>query len=145
MLYKAVTHTPCRSAKRKSCHFLLPSFLQGDPVSLNLYDLQQEPFLRGLSPTLHGITITNFRQLDEDYCDNTEFVSEDVLDLVGFNKVMTNFESTSGVILSRNEKSKGMGLGPWQGREDWPDEVNWLKTKQQLKLPNLPTDGRDDM
>lgn len=110
------------------------SFRQGDPVSLDLYVLQQEPFLRVLRNTLHGIPITNFRQLDEDYCDDTEFVSEDVEDLVRFDQVMTKFEATSGAILSRNAKSKVLGLGPWQGRDDWPQEVSWLKTETQLKI-----------
>ena len=110
------------------------SFRQGDPVSLDLYALQQEPFLRVLRNKLHGIAITNFRQLDEDYCDDTEFVSEDVKDLIIFDQIMTKFESTSGAILSRNRKSKIMGLGPWQGKETWPREVNWLKTEQQLRI-----------
>ena len=110
------------------------SFRQGDPVSLDLYALQQEPFLRVLRNTLHGIHITNFRQLDEDYSDDTEFVSDDVEDLGRFNQVMTRFEATSGAILSRNWKSKILGLGPWQGKDDWPLEVNWLKTENELKI-----------
>ena len=110
------------------------SFRQGDPVSLDLYALQQEPFLRVLRNTLHGIPITNFNQLDEDYSDDTEFVSDDVEGLVRFDQVMTRFEATSGAILSRNSKSKVLGLGTWQGKEDWPQEVNWLKTENRLKF-----------
>ena len=41
------------------------SFRQGDPIALNLYILQQEPFLRLLRRTLTGLTITNFKLIDE--------------------------------------------------------------------------------
>ena len=37
------------------------SFCQGDPLSLNLYILQQEPLLRMLRANLTGLVITNFR------------------------------------------------------------------------------------
>ena len=103
------------------------SFRQGDPVALDLYALQQEPLLRLLRRILQGILITNFTQKDIDYCDNIEHIFSDVWDLVRFDKVMTKFEATSGAILSRNEKSKVLGIGKWKDKEDWPKEVKWLK------------------
>merc|ERR1712105_177334 len=102
------------------------SFRPGDPVALDLYALQQEPLLRLLRRTFHGIPITNFQQKDSDYCD--------VQDLIRFDEVMTKFEATSGAILSRNEKSKVLGIGTWKDKEDWPQEVNWLKTEKCLKI-----------
>ena len=110
------------------------SFRQGDPVALDLYALQQEPLLRLLRRSLHGFLITNFTVKDIDYCDDTEVVSSDIEDLVRFNKVMTMFEATSGAILSRNDKSKVLGIGAWKGKEDWPQQVNWLKSEKQLKI-----------
>ena len=51
----------------------------------------------------------------------TVVVSEDDQDLVLVRfKSMTRFEAMSGPILSRNFKSKVLGLGNWQGRENWP-------------------------
>ena len=47
---------------------------------------------------------------------------------------MTKFETTSGAILSRNEKSKVLGIGSWKKKEDWPQEVKWLKIEKQLKI-----------
>ena len=47
---------------------------------------------------------------------------------------MTKFEATSGAILSRNNKSKILGIGSWRNKEDWPEEVNWLQTEKQLKI-----------
>jgi hypothetical protein len=54
------------------------SFRQGDPIDMNLYILQQEPFLRLLRSTLAGLTITNFKQIDKDYCDDVQTLSSDV-------------------------------------------------------------------
>ena len=110
------------------------SFRQGDPVALDLYVLQQEPLMRLLRRYLQGIPITNFSQKDVDYCDDIEHVSNDVQDLVKFNNIMTKFEAISGAILSRNKKSKILGIGSWRNKEDWPMEVNWLQTEKQLKL-----------
>ena len=47
---------------------------------------------------------------------------------------MTKFESTSGAILSRNIKSKVMGLGPWRGKQDWPEEVKYLKIVKEMRI-----------
>ena len=110
------------------------SFRQGEPVALDLYSLQQEPLLRLLRISLRGIPITNFTQKDVEYCDDVEFVSNDVQDLITFNRIMTKFEATSCAILSRNEKSKILGIGSWRNKEDWPLEVSWLKTEKQLKI-----------
>ena len=110
------------------------SFRQGDPVALDLYALQQEPLLRLLRRTLHGIPITNFKQKDVQYCDDIEVVSNDVQDLVIFDRIMTMFEATSGAILSRNEKSKVLGIGSWKNKEDWPQEVKWIQSEKQLKI-----------
>ena len=106
------------------------SFRQGEPVALDLYALQQEQFLRLLRRHLHRVTITNFKQKDLDYCDDTEVLSDDPQDLVRFDKIMNMFEVTSGAILSRNEKSKILGIGAWKDRKDWPQQVNWLKSEK---------------
>ena len=42
-------------------------------------------------------------QLDKDYCDDTQFISEDLLDLVKFDEVMQKFEASSRAILSRKK------------------------------------------
>ena len=53
-----------------------------------------------------------------DYCDDIENGSSDVQDLIRFEEVMTKFEATSGTKLSRNEKSKVLGIGAWKDKED---------------------------
>ena len=113
------------------------SFRQGDPIALNLYILQHEPFLRVMRNNCSGLTITNFRQLDVDFCDDIENMSSDVHDLVLFDEIMKKYEAISGAILSRNEKSKVMGLGAWKGKTDWPEEVSWIKTVEEMKIFGL--------
>ena len=110
------------------------SFRQGDPIAMNLYILQQEPLLRMIRAMLTGLIITNFKQLDKSYCDDIETLSSDISDLVKFDEVMVKFEMTSGAILSRTKKSKVMGIGQWRGRQDWPEEVRWMKVVTEMKI-----------
>ena len=89
------------------------------------------PYLRN---TLAGLTITNFKHIDDSYCDDVQTLSEDVNDLIKFDQVMKKFESTSGAILSRNKKSKVMGLGLWKGKQHWPEEMKWMKIVTEMKI-----------
>ena len=59
-----------------------------------------------LRPTLAVITFSHLKIID---CDDVQILSEDILDLVKFDNVMSKFENMSGAILSRNKKSKFMG------------------------------------
>ena len=72
-----------------------------------------------------GLTVSLVQQRDDDYCDDVNFVSERISDLIVIDEVFTNFEDVSGAILSRSQKSKVMGLGLWKGRQDWP--FSWLQ------------------
>ena len=113
------------------------SFRQGDCIAGDLYCLTLEPLLRMLRTRLVGLCIFNFQEKDTSYLDDIEIISEDDQDLVRFNEVMQKFEMQSGAMLSRDKKSKVMGLGLWQGREDWPREVPWLRTVQEMKVLGL--------
>ena len=64
--------------------------------------------------------------------DDIQFVSSNTEDLVIFNKVFSQFEAQSGAMLSRDRKSKVMGLGQWQGRQDWP--LEWIQSSDELKV-----------
>ena len=110
------------------------SFRQGDPIAGDLFCLQQEPLLRMLRKYIYGLQVTNFMQKDVDYMDDTHILSEDTRDLEIFNKIMLKFEAQSGAILSRDRKTKVMGLGKWRGKEDWPQEVSWMKTVQEMDV-----------
>ena len=99
------------------------SFRQGDNVAGDLFCLTQEPLLRMLRNRLVGLLITNFFQKDTRYFDDIAVLSADERDLKTFDIVMKWYEAQSGAMLSRDKKSKIMGLGLWQGKENWPQEV----------------------
>ena len=108
------------------------SFRQGDCIAGDLYCITQEPLLRMLRKKLDGLPISNFRQLDEDYMDDIQFLSSNEQDLVTFDMVVQQFGRMSGFLLSRDHKSKVMGLGQWQDKNDWP--LTWLKSVSELKV-----------
>ena len=113
------------------------SFRQGDCIAGDLYCLVQEPLLRMLRKHLAGLQVTNFSQKDVDYMDDVQFVSGNVKDLATFDRIMLKFEAQSGALLSRDRKTKVMGLGRWQGKEDWPAQVHWIETTAELGVLGL--------
>ena len=108
------------------------SFRQGDCIAGDLFCLNQEPLLRMLRQKLKGLRITNFKQNADAYMDDIMNVSSDVEDLVTFNTIFTQFEAQSGAMLSRDQKSKVMGLGQWRGKMDWP--LEWIQTVSEMKI-----------
>jgi hypothetical protein len=111
---------------------LLFSFRQGDPISMMLYLIYIEPLLVMLGRKLQGLRFPNFSEVDDDYCDDVEIMVEKDEDLVMADIIFRKFESFAGAILNRSTKSKIMGLGGFQGRQDWP--LPWLKVEISLKI-----------
>ena len=110
------------------------SFRQGDNIAGDLFCLTQEPLLRMLRNRLVGLLITNFFQKDKSYFDDIAVLSGDERDLITFETVMRRYEAQLGAMLSRDKKSKIMGLGIWQDKEDWPQEVAWIKSVKVMKV-----------
>ena len=108
------------------------SIRQGDPLSMLLYIIYIEPLLLKIGRATRGLCVSSFVQKDDDYCDDLNFVSESVDDLLTIESIFEKFENISGTILSRSWKSKIMGLGLWQNRIDWP--LPWLQVKRELKV-----------
>lgn len=113
------------------------SFRQGDPIAGDLFCLQQEPLLRMLRKYISGLQVTNFKQKDVDYMDDSHLLSGDTEDLVIFNNIMLKFEAQSGAILGRDKKTKVMGLGRWRGKQDWPEEASLMKTVSEMEVLGL--------
>ena len=111
---------------------ILFSIRQGDPLSMLLYIIYIEPLLMMIRRMTRGLTLSSNQQKDEDYCDDINFIGEKISDIVVIEEVFTNFESFSGAILSRSNKSKVMGLGSWRGRQDWP--LDWLQVVKVMKI-----------
>ena len=80
---------------------------------------------------LQGLHFPNFSEVD-DYCDDVEILIEKEEDLVIADRIFRKFESFAGSILNRSTKSKILGLGGYQGRQNWP--LPWLKVEPSLKI-----------
>ena len=113
------------------------SFRQGDPIAGDLYCITLEPLVTMLREKLVGLCFFNFVEKDTTYMDDIQILSEDEEDLVTFDNVMSQYEKQSGALLSRSKKSLVMGLGQWQGKEDWGEELPWLRPVSQMKVLGL--------
>ena len=111
---------------------VLFSIRQGDPLSMILYIIYIEPLLMMIKRMTRGLNVSLFSQRDEDFCDDVNFVGEKLSDLVIIDEIFSNFEVVSGAILFRTMKSKVMGLGTWQGKQDWP--LPWMKVVSMIKM-----------
>ena len=111
---------------------VLFSIRQGDPLSMILYIIYIEPLLMMIKKMSRGLRVSFVSQRDEDYCDDVNFFGEKLSDLRIIDEIFVNFEAVSGAILSRTDKSKVMGLGPWRGKQDWP--LSWMKVVPMIKV-----------
>ncbi len=111
---------------------LIFSIRQGDPIAMPLYTIYMEPLLVNLEAECKGIRIGDSAELDEPYADDVEVLVDDDKDFVKVNQMFEKFESLSGAVLSRSEKSKVMGFGCWRERVLWP--LPWLKCVKQMKV-----------
>ena len=111
---------------------LIFSIRQGDPIAMPLYTIYMEPLLVNLEAECKGIRIGDSAELDEPYADDVEVLVDDDKDFVKVNQIFEKFESLSGAVLSRSEKSKVMGFGCWRERVLWP--LPWLKCVKQMKV-----------
>ena len=71
-------------------------------------------------------------QVDESYCDDINLMVNKLEEFKIVDEAFTKFEDMSGALLSRNQKSKVLGLGAWTGKADWP--LDWLKTVTEVKI-----------
>lgn len=108
------------------------SFRQGDPISMILYLIYIEPLLVMLGKNLQGLQFPNFREIDDDYCDDIEILIEKDEDLILADEIFRKFESFAGAMVNRSSKSKILGLGGFLDRQDWP--LPWLKVEKSLRI-----------
>ena len=108
------------------------SFRQGDPLAQILYILQEEPLLIKMQAATHGLRFGGIREASLGYVDDVAVLSNKEEDLVTVDTLVADFEAASGAILNRNKKSVILGLGSWEGRQEWP--LLWLKASETVKL-----------
>ena len=69
----------------------------------------------------------------KDASESKIYVNEN-FNLEPFDAKSVLFEKTSGAILSRNKKSKMVGVGRWKDKQDWPEEVKVLEVVAEMKI-----------
>ena len=105
---------------------------QGDPIAQLLFIIQIEPFLRQLHRYLPGLQVGRLRVKVAGYVDDVDTMGDSDRDIITINILAKRFESMSGQILNRNQKTAILGLGAWSGRLNWP--LPWLHSPDTLKV-----------
>jgi hypothetical protein len=119
-------------------HTLLPdmavefSIRQGDPAGDVFFVIYIEPFLVRLEDLLRGLFMAGLREASFGYMDDVNMLGEDEEDIIIADWVCRAFEEASGAILNRNRKTVILGLGSWEGCQEWP--LPWLQAAQHAKL-----------
>jgi hypothetical protein len=108
------------------------SIRQGDPAASVFFVIYIEPFLVRLEQLLRGLFMAGLREASFDYMDDVNMLGEDEEDIVIADAVCRAFEEASGAILNRNRKTVILGLGSWEGRQEWP--LPWLQAVQHAKV-----------
>ena len=108
------------------------SIRQGDPLAMILYILYAEPLLVYIERRITGLSIENFSQKLEAYCDDMNIITTKMSDLIVVDEAVEMFEEVSGAILSRNLKCKIMGFGSWKNKHQWP--LKYLQTVSEIKV-----------
>ena len=111
------------------------SIRQGDPLAMLLYIVYIEPLLVALERCLSGLQLRGpsleFSAV-EAYCDDVNILTDRDEDFPKIDLEIKKFEKVSGAILSRSKKSKVMGFGKWNKRENWP--LSWLSCERSIKV-----------
>ena len=129
------------------------SIRQGDPAAMSFFIIFIEPLLVMIRKRTsgfsimgvreegeyshskvfnHGWRVRRMKQEDEDYVDDVNVVLEKPEEMLVVDEIFCQFESFSGAILNRSEKTKLMGIGQFQGRRVWP--LDWIKVEKSLKI-----------
>ena len=132
---------------------ILISLRQGDPLAMILFLLYVEPLLLMIRRETKGLSVLGLNclhdhrerhelftgagrvcvvQRDERYVDDINIAVQDPQDMVRIDAIFVMFESMSGAILNRTEKTKVMGLGHFEGRIHWP--LKWIKVVKSMKI-----------
>ena len=128
------------------------SVRQGDPLAMILFLIYMEPLLMKIRSSIRGTFFYGEREhdfrkqgmdqwreaercvntKDTDFVDDTNIIIQNEEDLVIVDRIFTQFEDMSGAILNRDSKTKIMGLGEWQGKQDWA--LPWVKVEGSLNI-----------
>ena len=106
------------------------SLRQGDNIAMPLFLLVMEPLLLALDRRLQGLNMGPIEIKSIAYVDDVQIISSHENDLVVADQILREYESLSGMVLSR-EKTKILGLGGWKNKQEWV--LPWAKPVKELK------------
>ena len=109
----------------------IKSIRQGCPLSLQLFVLYIEPLLLALNSRLKGIKITERAIKSKAFVDDITLICKNDQDIVEVARTLEQFSKFTGSQVNKS-KTKIMGVGDWEGRQNWP--VDWLVSSPELKL-----------
>ena len=87
---------------------------EGDPLPWVLYILYVEPLLQMIKQKLRGIRMGPARVIHHPYVEDKNIWITKERDLVLVDELVRKFEGASGALLSRSNKCKIIGFGPWR-------------------------------
>ena len=108
------------------------SIRQGDPAASVFFVINIEPLLVRLEAVLRGLFVGGIKEASLGYMDDVNILGEEESDIVRADEVCRAFEAASGAILNRNRKTVVLGLGSWEGRQEWP--LPWLQAVLHAKV-----------
>ena len=106
------------------------SLRQGDNIAMPLFLIAMEPLLKTLDRNLEGLQVGPTRIKSMGYVDDIQVVSGKEEDLTKVAQIFKDFESLSGMVLSK-AKTKILGLGQWREKEDWI--LQWARPVDEMK------------
>lgn len=107
------------------------SVRQGDPLAMALFIIFIEPLLVQIMKQVVGLFIGRIKQANEAWVDDVSLASSKIEDLEKISILFDKYERLSGTVLNK-AKCKVLGLGGWQGKQDWP--IPWIKPAESLKI-----------
>ena len=116
------------------------SLRQGDPLAMLLFCIVIEPLLLFIQRNVDGVFVSGIAEKTCAFADDLNLLSTSIQDIKLVEKAFIAYEQLTGMVLNKS-KTQIMGLGGWQGREDWP--ISYLKPAPFLKIfginfyPNL--------
>ena len=110
------------------------SVRQGCPLSVHLFVLFLEPLIAKLESCLRGLNVGNTYLKVQAYVDDLTVVVNNEKEIEIMGNCIDMFCRCFRASISKT-KSLIMGLGDWEGREEWP--LSWLLACDELKITGI--------
>lgn len=104
---------------------------QGCPLSMFLYIIYIEPFLRDLKNQIQPTFIAKSKYLISAFVDDVAILLNNEEDFIKLEKCIRNFEEATNSKINKI-KTQTLGIGYWKHRKEFP--LKWLISKSSIKI-----------